>query len=112
MPRKKKIEKTGKLEIRYLADGTKIMPIVNGKPIYPEVAHMAGRFERLLSGLASFDPDRFSGEPGEAIKGFIHLARHFCDLYGLDYQDIDRQAHIDYSSDRWDANAKHTGGKI
>lgn len=111
MRKKKEPETSPDMQIRYRGDGTKIMPLVKGKPIYPEVCDSAGTFMEVLKVLAAFDPERFGGESAHSIKGLIHLARHFCDVHGLDYQEIDKLAHIDYSGDRWDAQSKHFGDK-
>ena len=99
------------IKVRYLSDGTKIMPTVNGKTVYPEVCDQAGMFAELLRLLATFNPEIFKGDEAHAIKALIHLARHYCDVNGLDYQQIDKQAPIAYSGDRWDAQSKHFGEK-
>ena len=110
--RKKKEGKTSEdMQIRYLADGTTILPMVKGKPIYPELAAKVAIMDEVLKVLASFNPDLFGGDAAEQIKGLIHHARHFCDLYGLDYIDIDRLAHMAYSKDRWEGHLKHEGEK-
>ena len=111
MPKKKGPENSSDMSIRYLADGTTILPVVNDKPIYPELAAKVAIMDEVLRALASFNPDVFGGDAADQIKGLIHHARHFCDLYGLDYQDIDKLAHMAYSQDRWLAHAKYEGEK-
>ena len=109
---KKTPESSPDLQIQYKADGSKILPIVNGKPIYPEACEKAGIFASVLKLLATFDPEIFSGEKdSDAITAVIHLARHYCDVNGLEYQEIDRMAHIEYSTDQWDSQVKHLGDK-
>ena len=111
MPPKKETENSPDMQIRYLADGTTILPVVNGKTIYPELAAKVAIMDEVLRALASFNPDIFGGDAADQIKGLIHHARHFCDLYGLDYIDIDRLAHMAYSKDRWEGHLKHEGEK-
>ena len=111
MRQKKEGETSKDMQIRYLADGTTILPVVNDKPIYPELAAKVAIMDEVLRALASFNPDIFGGDAADQIKGLIHHARHFCDLYGLDYTDIDRLAHMSYSQDRWLAHAEHEGEK-
>ena len=109
---KKTPESSPDLQIQYKADGTKILPIVNGKTVYPEACEKAGIFTEVLRLLATFNPELFDGEKdSHAISALIHLARHYCDVNGLEYQEIDKQAHIAYSSDKWDSQVKHMGDK-
>ena len=42
----------------------------------------------------------------------IKLARHWADMYGHEYTELDKQAHADYSSERWEAHADHYGDKV
>jgi len=111
LPPEKEAENSPDMQIRYLADGTTILPVVNDKPIYPELAAKVAIMDDVLRALASFNPDIFGGDAADQIRGLIHHARHFCDLYGLDYSDIDRMAHMAYSKDRWEGHLKYEGEK-
>ena len=111
-PPKKKKKPLPDMRVKELADGRKIYPKVNGKVLHPEIFELAGAFENVLRLLAGFDPEQFPGEaPQDQIKALIHGARHYCDSLGLAYEDIDKEAHIEYSQVRWLAHEKHEGVK-
>ena len=111
-PPKKKKKPLPDMTIKELAKGQKIYPVVNGKPLYPEIMGRAIEFEKLLFMLAAFDPEMFPKDaPRDQIKALIHGARHFCDSIGLSYQELDKESHIDYSQVRWLAHAEHEGEK-
>lgn len=113
MPRKKKREKKPDLRIKYMADGTAIHPVVNGKEIFPAMIEHVTRFDNILDVLAGYDPQGFHKKsPTEAIHLIMKLARHWADMYGADFIAIDKLAHAEYSSERWEAHAAHYGDKV
>jgi len=100
------------LQIRHLADGTEILPIINGKEMFPELIKYAIRFDNILRLLGKVEPDTFDEkDPAGTILQVAHLARHFCDLHSLDFQIIDRDAHAVYAEKRWSAHEAHHGTK-
>ena len=113
MPRKKTRKKKPVLRIKYMADGTAIHPVVNGKEIFPAMIEHVTRFDNILDVLSGYDPQGFHKKsPTEAIHLIMKLARHWADMYGADFIAIDKLAHAEYSSERWEAHAEHYGDKV
>ena len=113
MPRKKKRETSPDLLIKYMADGTAIHPVVNGKEIFPALIEHITRFDNLLDVLAGYDPQAFHRKkPDETLMLLLKLARHWADMYGAEFTAIDKLAHAEYSSERWAAHAEHYGDKV
>ena len=113
LPKKKKRETSPDLRSKYMADGTAIHPVVNGKEIFPALVDHITRFDNLLDVLAGYDPQGFHRKsPGQMVELIIKLARHWADMYGLEYSALDKQAHADYSAERWSAHSDHYGDKV
>jgi len=113
LPRKKKRETSPDLRVKYMADGTAIHPVVNGKEIFPAMIEHVTRFDNIIDVLAGYDPQGFHKKsPTEAIHLLMKLARHWADMYGADFVAIDKLAHAEYSSERWEAHAEHYGDKV
>lgn len=116
MPRKAKPKKTSpSMEMRRLTDGTAVLPVVKNKTIYPDTAERVLDIEKVLTLLPLKFPNLFSikGRMDEAteLSEFLIWVRFFCDFYGLDFQDIDRQAHAEYNGLLWHLHTKYTGEK-
>lgn len=99
----------GSLEVRYLADGAKVMPVVNGKPMYPECMAKSQGFADVLEVLAC-SPSLKGSRPEEdtddstdldLVVNLLDQARHWADLQGIDFATVDREAHAAYAALRW-----------
>jgi hypothetical protein len=113
LPPKKKRDTNPDLRVKYLADGTAIYPVVNGMEIFPALVEHVNRFDNLLQVMAGYDPQGFHIKtPVESVILFMKLARHWADMYGADYKEIDRQAHAIYSEERWTEHETHYGDKV
>ena len=115
MTRKAKPKKTSpSMEMRRLTDGTAVLPVVKNKTIYPDTAERVLDIEKILVLLPLKFPNLFSGQAqgnDDKLSEFLIWVRFFCDFYGLDFQDIDRQAHAEYNGLLWHLHTKYTGEK-
>ena len=115
MPRKSKPKKTSEeMRIRHLADGSKVLPVVKDKTIYPDTADRVLDIEKILILLPLKFPNLFSAHAksdSDKLSELLIWVRFFCDFYGLEFLDIDRQAHAEYNGLRWHLHAKYTGEK-